>query len=507
MVRAMPTLAALDIGSNAIRLVVGDVDPSQHITVVENLRESIRLGRDAFAGGLITEETIDRATEAFRRFHDIIERHTVRWTRAVATSALREALNAEIVLDRVQQATGIDIEVIGGEEEACLIHLAVSERVNLKNRIALLVDIGGGSTEITLVAEGSIMSTESYKMGTVRLLQLLGDQQSGERDLVQLIQEYVDATQRRIRREIGNRKIDLCVGTGGNIESLGDLRREILGKTSGETLPTDDLKHIVDRLKGLTYADRVQQLRLRPDRADVILPASIIIQKILHVANVDELVIPRVGLKDGLLMDMVQELYGERKTVRRDQVIASTMEIGRKYQFDEQHATVVARFAVALFDRTHDLHHLGIEYRLVLEVAALLHDVGTFISAADHHKHSHYLITSSPVIGFNRPQQTLVAAIARYHRKSMPKPQHEEYRALSSKERVVVSKLASILRLADALDNEHGAKVIDFEVKYRKPRLTMQLHGHGDLLLEKWALMKKAPMFEEVFSVTFAIES
>jgi exopolyphosphatase/guanosine-5'-triphosphate,3'-diphosphate pyrophosphatase len=502
----MPILAAIDVGSNAMRLAVASVDADRRIALLEIIREPVRLGQDVFTSGLIEERTIDNTTEAFRRFRETMNRHGVRLTKAVATSAMREAMNREILLDRIAQVSGIEIDVIGPEEEARLIHLAVSEKLVLKNRIALLVDIGGGSTEITLASDGSILSTESYQMGSVRLLRTLGNQVRGEGHVHQLIQEYVDATQKRIRREIGDRRIDVCAGTGGNLESLGDLRREVLGKDKDTVLLAPELDQLVHTLLGMTFQQRMQELRLRPDRADVIVPAALIIQKILQIAGVPEVAIPRVGLKDGLLLDMTEELYGDRKRLRRDQVIPLTMQIGRKYQFDEPHAVSVARFATQLFDETRFLHNLGTDERLFLEAAALLHDIGGYIAATDHHKHTQYLLHATPIIGLSEKQMAIVANVARYHRKSMPKPQHEFYRALSARDRVMVSKLAALLRLADALDTEHASKVTSIEVEYRKPRFSLRLHGEGDLLLEKWALVRKGQMFEEVYSVKLAIE-
>lgn len=502
----MPLLAAIDIGSNALRLAIASVDATRTLTLQEVLREPIRLGQDVFLSGTIEEPTIAAATEAFLRFRETIDRHGVRWTRAVATSALREAMNRELFLDRIAQAAGIEIEVIGAEEEARLIHAAVNGRVNLRNRLAVLVDIGGGSTEITLASDEGILSTESYRMGSVRLLRTLGEGVHTENHIHRLIQEYVDATQKRIQRELGGRKVDLCVGTGGNLETLGDLRREILGQEQDTVLTISELDILVKRLLGMSYEERVREWRLRPDRADVIVPAALIIRKIVGITGVEELQIPRVGLKDGLLVDMVEELYGERRGVRRDQVFASALQIGRKYQFDEPHALTVSRFAVQIFDATRELHHLGIEQRLVLEVAALLHDIGTFVNAADHHKHSQYLLLATPIVGLNRDQVAILANVARYHRKSQPKPQHEPYRMLSSRDRVVVSKLAALLRLADALDNEHASKVREVSLEHKKPRVIMRLKGEGDLLLEKWALGKKAEMFESVFSVKLVVE-
>lgn len=502
----MPTLAAIDVGTNALRLVIGSVDGERKLTLVENIRDPVRLGQDVFTKGSISEETIDRAVEAFVRFKAAIDQHSAKWTKAVATSATREAFNKEIFLDRIAQASGIEIEVIGPEEEARLIHLAVADAVNLKGKLAMLVDIGGGSAEITLASNGNIISTESFRMGAVRLLQVLEEKKRGERHFNQLVREYVDAAQRRIRKEIGEKKIDLCVGTGGNIESLGQLRREVFNKERETTISRDELDALVKKLQGMTFEERIQQLRLRPDRADVIVPAAIVLQKIVKLADVDEVEIPGVGLKDGLLLDMIAELYGEQKHLHRNQVLASALQIGRKYAFDEQHGTTTAGFAVKLFDETKALHNLPIEYRMLLEVAALLHDTGQFVNITDHHKHTQYLLLANPVIGLTQAQIAVVANIARYHRKSMPKPQHEAYAKLSSKERVAVSKLAALLRLADAMDNEHAAKVCDFEVEYKKPKFTIRLRGEGDLLLEKWALARKSEMFEEVYSTRLCVE-
>jgi exopolyphosphatase/guanosine-5'-triphosphate,3'-diphosphate pyrophosphatase len=501
----MPTLAAIDVGSNAIRLVIGSVNGDKNVQVLENIREPVRLGQDVFTKQIISEETIDKAADAFARFAEVIRQRNATWTKAVATSAAREAMNRELFVDRIEQASGITITVISGEEEAHLIHLAVADKINLKNKRAMLVDIGGGSTEITLTAGGQILSTESYKMGSVRLLQVLEGEKHGEKQFNQMVREYVDATQKRMKRELGKEKIDLCVGTGGNIETLGDLRVQLFDKERNDIIDMDELDALVKKLLSLTYEERVQQLRLRPDRADVIVPAAIVLQKVVKQAGIGELLIPRIGLKDGLLLDMIQELYGEKKS-SREQVITSTLQVGRKYAFDEQHAVSVARYATQLFDSTRSLHNLTTEYRLMLEVAALLHDIGHFVNVSDHHKHTMYLITATPIIGLSDDDKAIIANIARYHRKSFPKPQHEPYSALSSKERVAVSKLAALLRLADAMDNEHASKVHDFSVEYKKPKFTVKLSGEGDLLLEKWALMKKSPMFEEVFSVKFALD-
>lgn len=503
----MPTtLAAIDIGSNAIRLSIGRIESDRRVTIVDNFREAVRLGRDVFTKRVISEETMEAALDAFRRFKEIIERNNVTFTKAVATSALREAMNRDSFTDNIAHTSNIDAEIINPEEEARLIHLAVADKVNLKNKTGLLIDIGGGSTEITLTVDGSIISTESFRLGSVRLLQVLEEKKQGEKKFNLLVQEYVEAAQRRLKKEIGGKKIDLCVGTGGNIEALGTLRKDLLGKDRDGAISAEDLHAIVRELVSLSFEDRIQQLRLRPDRADVIVPASIILQEIVKIAGIEEVIVPRVGLKEGLMIDMSRTVQGEQKHSNREQVVTSALEIGRKYSFDEQHGTSVGRYAAELFDQTKNLHNLALEHRLLLEVAAILHDVGTHISMTAHHKHTLYLLTATPIIGLNQNQMQMVANIARYHRKSFPKMQHDHYRVLSSKDRVVVSKLAAILRLADAMDNEHASRVTSFTVEYKKPKFTIRLQGEGDLLLEKWALMNKAELFEDVFGVKVFVE-
>lgn len=501
----MAILAAIDVGSNAMRLLIVSIDGDRRSTVLESVRDPVRLGQDVFAKGVISEETIDRATEAFGRFQELIGNHKAALTRAVATSAVREALNKDLFLDRIAQASGIEVSVIGCEEEARLISLGVASKINLKRTIALLVDIGGGSAEVSLVDDGSILSTECFRLGAVRLLQLLEERKQGQQRFNQMVREYVDATQKRIKKTINGRRIDMLVGTGGNVDALGELRREVLKKDRSTFLTAEELNQLVRVLQAMPLEERMQKLRLRPDRADVILPASLVLQQIVKHAGVKEVQIPHVGLKDGLLADMIQELFGEKKHASHEQVRTSALQLGRKYRFDEQHAVTTARLAVKLFDETKALHSLSLDFRLLLEIAALLHDIGQFVGTVDHHKHTLYLVQVSPLIGLTDSQKAIVANVARYHRKSPPRSQHEFYRALSAKDRMAVSKLAAILRLADAMDNQHASKVHDFEVEYKKPRFTIKLVGEGDLLLEKWALMKKASMFEEVFSVKFTL--
>lgn len=504
-VGSVPTIAAIDVGSNAIRLAIANADTDGGYQTVYSVREPVRLGQDVFTKGTISAHTIDRTLQTFIDFKKKLEQHGATHVKAVGTSALREAMNRDAVLKAIAKATGIEVSIIGGEEEARLIHLAAKQAVNLKNKVALLVDIGGGSVEVVLADDTTVLCTESYSMGSVRLLKIL-DEKAGEERFNQLVTEYVDATQRRLEQEIGSQKIDICVGTGGSIESIGDLRKELFAKNSNQKVTAEELKSLVKKLRSTSFEERIQDLRLRPDRADVIVPAAIVLQKIVQQSGVAEVIIPGIGLKDGVLLEILSELRDQVKGIYREQVVESARRLGKKYFYDEKHATTVAKLAVQIFDQTQTFHEMDAEARLILEVAALLHDIGHYINVANHHKHTLYLIQSSPLIGLTALQMDMVANVARYHRKSAPKIQHKHYEDLAPKHRLIISKLAAILRLADALDHEHASTVDTVEVEYKRPRFMFRLKGKGDMLLEKWALAAKRDLFESVFDANVVVE-
>jgi len=502
----MQILAAIDVGSNAMRLVIGRLSFEDKLETLENLRLPVRLGRDAFSLKQIQEKTAQLALDAFIRFRKVMEDYGVETIRAVATSAMREAANGYILIDRIARTTGIEIETISGEEEARLIHLAVANTANLKNKHALLIDIGGGSVEVTLSQGDNILSTESYNMGTVRLLEKLQDKPA-QLAFDQLVSEYAQAAKRRIEREIKHKKIDICIGTGGNIEEMGVLRKRLFKRESEMAITFEELEKLSKTLSQMTVEERMRKFKLKPDRADVILPATIVLKMITKEARVEEVKIPNVGLKDGILIDLAQNLSDTPRPSRREQVWMSAMLLGEKYQYDGEHSNLVAYLAGILFDQTYSLHNLGNDDRLLLIVAALLHDIGHFINTVDHDKHAYYILQANPLIGLTSREQAIVSNLARYHRKSMPTVQDENFHALSSKDRSLVIKLSVLLRLADAMDVSHTHRVRNMYIKQTKNKWILKLEGDGSLSLETWALEKRRSLFQEVFGVKLEIES
>ncbi len=502
----MSKIAAIDVGSNAMRMVVGEVDEAWRVNTLENIRLPVRLGRDVFSKGYLEQETIQQTEEAFLRFKHVADNYGIQRLRAVATSAAREASNGGLLIERVLSASGIEIEVISGEEEARLIHLAVVHALNLKNKRTLLIDIGGGSVEVTISNGQNIISTESYNMGTVRLLEKLDTKDNSKHPFGKLVRDYAEAARYRIERDIGAEKIQVCAATGGNVEEIGRLRQKLLKGDSDRFVTLDELEELIARLNRLSYDERISKLKLRPDRADVILPAAIVLHMIASEAHVKQIAIPNVGLKDGILLDIAEDLSRSPRPQRREQTWESALHMGRKYQFDEKHARLTAKLAACLFEQSKTLHELDNSNLLLLEMAALLHDIGHFVNTVDHEKHGYYLLNANRLIGLTIREQNIVANLIRYHRKQSPTTDDDGFKSLNQKDRAVVTKLSALLRLADSMDASHANPVTDVSLRQTKSGWQIKLCGKSDLMLENWSLSKRKALFEETFGVKLEIE-
>jgi len=499
----MQTISAIDVGSNAIRMVVGRVNSDQdQVEAIENIRIPVRLGQDVFSIGYIGEPTMQAALDAFLRFHKIADQFEVKHTRAVATSAMREAENSQTLIDRIAQQTGIQVEIIGGDEEARLVHLAVAKAINLDHKKAVLIDIGGGSIEVAILRGDKIIRTESYDIGTVRLLRSLDDQ--AQRSFRVLLKEYTESVRRHIKRELGKLKLDLCIGTGGNVEEMGNLRKKIFKRDSNHFITVSELETLNEKLSNMSVDRRMKKFNLKPDRADVIVPAAMALLMIAHEANVKEIQIPGVGLKDGVLWDMMPISFRSHLP-RREQAWTSATRLGQKYQFDGEHGIRVAKTAHSLFDQTLVLHNLEAGERLLLEIASILHDIGHFIGALNHDQHGYYILNNSPLIGLDERQQDMIANIVRTHRKTAPTNDDEYLKSLTEKDQSIVSQLCALLRLADAIEISHTSRIQEVKLKNAKARWQLELVGEGNLLLERWALEKRKALFEDVFGIRLEV--
>jgi exopolyphosphatase/guanosine-5'-triphosphate,3'-diphosphate pyrophosphatase len=500
-------VGCVDAGSNAIRFLAAEFTGPTEFRSLAYQRVPVRLGHQVFLTGQLAPQAMEGAVAAFSSFRDQMEELDLHAFRAVATSATREAKNGQELVDRLKRETGIDLEMISGFEEARLVHLAVASRVDLSGGQWILTDLGGGSVEVSLVDDMGMLWSESHTMGSVRILEKLSEATSDQSGFESLLSDYVSTL--RIPSPAQYWSPAGFVATGGNIEALAKLAGTSGHDDGMARLPTTDLRSAIDLLSRLPYLERISQLGLKEDRADVILPAAMVYHHLAKMAGAEEILVPGVGVKEGLLLDLVDELISHTSHEVRveEQLTKAAISFGRRFMFDEAHGLHVAKLSLSLFDQLQKLHGLGSEDRRLLSAAAILHEIGAFIGFKRHHKHSYYLISNSELPGLSPPQMLIVANIARYHRKNIPRDHHPEFTQLSAEDQERTTTLASILRVANALDKAHLQKIDAVEVNVGKKEISLQLKGDGDLLLERWAASRRKVLISRVFDRTVSISA
>ena len=493
-------VAAIDVGSNAIRFVAAEFEDSTHHIELVYERVPVRLGHAAFLTGELTAGAMDLAVEGFRRFRQQIDELGITTFRAVATSAVRETRNGPDFVSRVFAETGIRLGLISGGEEARLVWNAVRHRMTLGGNKWMLVDLGGGSVEVSLADGAGILWSESHTMGSVRLLEELDGADDPPGHFSRLLAEY--AATLRIPAAAKHWTPVEVIATGGNIETLARLAGSECDEQGVLRIHRDELHRTIRVLSGMSYRERVDELGLREDRADVILPAAIVYDRVAELAGAERIFVPCVGVKEGVLLDLVDECTSDEGLGRHERIVREgALTLGRRYLFDEEHARHVTSLATSLFWQLEDLHGLDPDDLRILMAGALLHDIGQHISYHRHHKHSLYLILHSEIPGISPSELPLVALVARYHRRADPKEEHYLYGDLPPEDRERVRRLAALLRVADALDREHLQRVTSVNAEVRDGVLDLRLSGEGTLLLEQWALERKGRFFDRVFGL------
>ncbi len=492
-------IGCVDMGSNAIRFLAAEFSNEFDFEPLASDRVPVRLGHGVYLSGKLDQRAMDAAVDALVSFRSKMDEFGIEHYRAVATSAVRESRNGDEFVTRIRDQVGLELEPISGSEEARLVHLAVARRIPLGRRRWLLADLGGGSVEVSLVDQSGTFWSESHTMGSVRLLEELTEAGGDPGRFRRLLEEYVSVL--RVPTAVKKGKLAGYIATGGNIETLSKLAGAYPDELGVSRIPVADLQAIIERLARMSYRERVDELGLREDRADVILPAAMVYLQLARLCDAQEVVVPHVGVKEGVLLDLANRLARSRdhEDRRSRDVIAGAVTVGRKYLFDEAHARHVAALALSLFDQLRPLHGLVDGDRKILRAAALLHDIGQFVSFSGHHKHSLYLISNTELPNFTQREMLLVGNVARYHRKASPAAHHPAFSQLGAADQDRVQRLAAILRLADSLDRDHVQRITGVNVMASGDEVTLHLEGSGGLLLEGWAFKQKSQLFAKVF--------
>jgi exopolyphosphatase/guanosine-5'-triphosphate,3'-diphosphate pyrophosphatase len=507
-------LAAIDIGTNSIHMIVVRVRADQSFEITDREKVMVRLGAGGLDGRALTTEAMGAALQTLNTFKRLAESHGVDQILAVATSATREAENGGEFLARIERETGIRPLVITGSEEARMIHQAAVYGVDVGSGRAVVIDIGGGSVEITLGTGASIQVARSFKLGVIRLTErfVRSDPLSerDERKMVKHIETEID----RHCEQIGSIGFDRVIGTSGTILSIG-----VVAATAARGEPPRDLRNLrisakqIRRLRkevaNVDLEGRLAIPGLDPKRADLVVAGAVLLDTILRRLGAEELTLCDLALREGLVLEYIRR--NKRKIARVDSIPdvrrRSTIELAERCNYFPAHAQQVARLALALFDQTRPVHGLSDREREWLEYAALMHDLGVHISYPRHHRHSYYLIKNGDLRGFEPDEIEVIALVARYHRRGTPKRSHQEYANLPTPLRRTVRTLASILRVAESLDRSHAQVISALEVRDRGDDLVLQLRTSGDAELEMWATHRHLKPFEQLMHKPVTLET
>jgi len=503
-------LAAIDIGTNSIRSIVVEVEKSGKFRVLDDEKATVRLGEGLHNTGILSPAASERAIAALLRQKKIIDGYGVKGIEAVATSAVRKAANGLAFVAAVKAQTGISVDTISGEEEAELVALSVFNNFDLEGAKHLLVDIGGGSLELVTTVGRHVEEIFSLELGAVYLSEtfLRGDMPSA-------------AAHNKLRRHIrkilkqtfpeGNPAVSALIGSGGTITAIAAIvlagRNEVFSSAHGYEVLRSDVVHLLAMLLRKNLKELRSVPGLSPDRADIIVAGVTVIDELLEFCQCNLLKVNERGIREGLIMRGLRKrgMVSKEGSPRswRDSVLG----FAESCHFDRNHALQVAHLSKEILKALAGPYKLREKEERILEAAAILHDVGYFINYSSHHKHSCHLIRHADLFGFTPRERELIATIARYHRKSLPKKKHEEFMRLSVADRQLVSRLGGILRLADGLDRTRTGMISIAETVFSPSGLMLRLQGAGDLSVEIYGATSKSDLFRDAFGLKLLLET
>ncbi len=502
---AMPVFAAVDIGSNSVRLKVARLRGRKLLAIHED-REVTRLGEGVFRSNFLSPQSMAETVRVLRRFHRAAQRLGTDSVRAVATSALRDARNSQAFLEWVRSATGWSVEIISGLEEARLIHLGLVSNMRLQASTVLMIDLGGGSCELTISKGGHIRETASLPLGAVRLTNEFLSHDPPRKEEITGLRSFVAREVGRVSDRIVAARAQAAIATSGTAAALSAAARHLIrpaGKARSPLVSAREMQQLANSLSRLSLEERRRIEGIGPRRAEIIVAGALVYQELMQRCQLRSFRYSPLGLRDGLLAQMAAEY--DRSTRSGRQIESerwdSIQHAMRHYHVDPQHALQVRASAMELFSALKSLHHLPPEYREWLSAAAMLYEVGDFVNRNGRHRHAHYIISNSELLGYTPDQRRIVAAIARYLGKSRPTPGDGPMKGLAPLEQEHVVKASMLLRLARAMNlgRSHAVQKVHVTMRNSKVRLSLVSRRRAGIDLELWALERDADYFREVF--------
>jgi exopolyphosphatase/guanosine-5'-triphosphate,3'-diphosphate pyrophosphatase len=536
-------LAAIDVGTNSIRLIVVEAFADGTYRVIDDEKAITRLGRGFSQDGLLHEGPMESSVQAIARMKAIAEGYGVERLRCVGTCAVREASNGERFVALVREHAGVRIEAISAHEEARLAHASVAEAFDLSQTTAAVVDVGGGSTEIVLSSQGAVEEVFTLPLGAVRLTERYGECAANDDGAFERMRRKV-RTMLKAAAERVPFSPQVMYGTGGTFTALASVCMQRGSARDGsEALPFSvrgyelrraDVRHTQDWLRGMPLRARGRAPGLSPDRAEIIIPGLTIVESVMKRLGVNTLRVHDRGIRDGIILEMIREAFGGLVGAGAARAEGSGLGDGTSVggsggrdrlkgvrhfahacRYEEPHSKHVTGLALSIFDqlaaqtrpKDDDTEWRRADCREMLEAASLLHDIGYFINYARHHKHSYHLIVHADLPGFTRREVEIIANVARYHRRALPSAKkHRAFAVLPKGDRRLVRRLASILRLADGLDRNHTQGVTAARVSVQGGTAVIRVESTGDFGFDVWSAESKGELFQRAFGLGVRVE-
>ncbi len=498
--------AVIEIGSTGIRLLVAQIiDSASRWSIIDRSEMPVSLGKDVFTDGIISRETLLECLHILKRFTEQISTWRIdkEHITVIATSALREAKNRDAVLDRIMVKTGFRVKVIDGIEENRLMYLAVSEclrneKVGIEDANSIILEVGGGSTEIMLIDHGKMAGVHSLRLGTAIIEQqrktLMGSFQNASK----FLEEFIRITRGSLEAEFSLSNISMFIAVGTEVQIAANNYGQIISEKL-RIIKREDFNKFVDEIKGYTVEECVARFKIPYADAQSLHIGLKAYKYFLSFTSAENILVPYTNIREGLLLGRILEPEQNLQQDFTSQIIASALTLARKYKADEEHAQYVRMISLKLFDYLKEELGLEEKSRVLLEVAAILHDIGMFIRADNHEEHSMYIIEQSDIFGLTRDEISIISQVAYYHR-GKHRPQYNTQFSMSNRaDRITILKLTAILRLADALDRGHSQKINEFSIKFQTDSLVISCSHNQDLALERLAVTQKSDFFESVF--------
>lgn len=498
-------VAVIDIGATSIRMAIGEITEQGQVRTLESLSQAVSLGMDTFSDRRIRKPTIESCVRVIRSYRKILEEYGItepERIRVVATSAVREASNRLAFIDRVYIATSLQVEPIDEAEVNRVTYLGVQphlQRDSLADVRTIVTEVGGGSTELLLVHQGNVLLADTYRLGSLRLRKSLEGYNASPEKVRRIMENQIQRVVDEVRENVVGEGAVNMIGLGGDMRFAAAHLLPEWKPDQLTPIPVAALREFTTYLIGLSDDRIVSRYHLSFPEAETVGPALLTYVMLARAFELEHVLVTNTNLRDGLLQEMAVHQSWTHEF--RQQILRSALNLGVKYNFDETHAEHVAMLASRLFEQLQAEHQLDSRHGVLLHVAALLHEVGTYVSNRSMHKHSMYLIRNSEIFGLGKRFLLLVSLVARYHRRASPQPNHEWYAMLNREERVAVAKMAAMLRVAVALDESRSQRIHAFTCSIEDSRLVISIPQAEDLSLEQLTLQQNGSLFEEIFGL------